>query len=62
MRHKNQLARAMEDMRDAMNDMGLHCNEKMCAVTQVKAYKFLRVLEDIGQEVSLALENVENFF
>lgn len=37
MRHKNQLARVMEDMRDVMKDMGLHCNEKMCAVTQVKA-------------------------
>ena len=65
---EGKLAKVMEDMRDALKDIGLHGKKKKVRGNTCQSlrdwsyYKFLGVLEDIRQEVSLVLENVRNVF
>lgn len=65
---EGKLAKVMEDMRDALKDIGLHGKKKKVRGNTCQSlrdwsyYKFLGVLGDIRQEASLALENVRNVF
>lgn len=58
----------IDDLRVALKDIGLHGKKKKvrgntCQSLRDRSYyKFLGVLEDIRQEVSLVLENVRNVF
>ena len=65
---EGKLAKVMEDMRDALKDIGLHWKKKKVRGNTCQSlkdwsnYKFLGVLKDIRQEVNLVLENVKNVF
>ena len=59
---EGKLAKVMQDMRDALKDIGLHGKKKKVRLRDWSYYKFLGVLEDIRQEASLVLQNVRNVF